>query len=243
MAALAVVMLATTVLAGSAVLAQWRDFRRSEAGIDATRTFGNVLRALEKISVERGPTNGAFGAALAADPDWAQRLARARADTDDAFATMEADLARLGTPVRRDALAHAREVRQRLDRARTDADSLAALPNAGRDPDAIRAIVARLVALALDVAPIVDDAEAAVGNADPALHKIATVARLAAEMREYAGQLGSVFSAPLARRVAFVESESFALERLRGRISALSQQLARAIDVACPPTKATDRGN
>ncbi len=236
MAALAVAMLATTVLAGSVVLTQWRDFRRSEAGIDATRTFGNVLRAMEKISVERGPTNGTFGATLAADPEWAERLARARADTDAAFNTMESDLAATSTSVRRDSVAQSRALRQRLAQARADADALAALPNAERAPEAIRAIVARLVALALDLASIVDDAEAAVGNADPALLKIATVARLAAEMREFAGQLGSVFSAPLARRVAFVETESLALERLRGRIAALAQQLKRAIDIADAPS-------
>ncbi len=236
MVALAVAMVAMAILAGSVVLNQWHDYRRSIAGIDATRTFSSVLRAMEKISVERGPTNATFGADETTAADWRTRLARARAETDAAFDAMDGELAAGGAlALRRDLPALSRDIRARLARARGDADALAARPIADRATEAIRDLVTRLVALALDLAPIVDEAEAAVGRADPALLKIATVARLAAEAREFAGQLGSVFSAPLARRAPLVETESFAIERLRGRIAALAQQLARASDVAETP--------
>ncbi|MBL8830929.1 MAG: PAS-domain containing protein [Rhodospirillales bacterium] len=238
MVALAVAMLATAILAGSVILHQWRDYGRSVAGIDATRTFASVLRAMEKISVERGPTNATFGADAAAAPEWRARLDRARAETDAAFDAMDHELAGSAAGLRRDLPALSRDIRARLARARGDADALAARPIADRSTDAIREIVARLVTLALDLAPIVDEAEAAVGRADSDLLKIATVARLAAETREFAGQLGSVFSAPLARRVPLVETESFAIERLRGRISALAQQLARAGETAGMPDMA-----
>ncbi len=232
---MAAALVATGVLAAALLRSEYEQFRRGAESVAAVRAFAKSLRAMEKISVERGPTNANFAADAQTGPVWRERLGKAREETDAAFAALDAEIAASPAPDAAGTLARIRDVRGRLASAREAADALAARPAGARDPAEIRAIVARLVTLALDLAPAADATEAVVNRANPELSDLALVARMAAETREFAGQLGSVFSAPLARRVALIEGEILGIERLQGHIAALAGQLSRAVASGARP--------
>ena len=118
---------------------------------------------------------------------------------------------------------------------RARADEMYAKPLARRDVAAYRALLAEMISLVTALAPIESDTEARVGAEDPDLVKATYVARLAAELREFAGRLGSVFAAPLAGGKPFLPSDSFAVERISGRLNALEEQLDREIEAASVP--------
>ena len=222
----------TAILAGEVVLDQWRIYSQSRSGAEAARAFAAGLGAAEKLSIERGPMNGTFAADPSNAMEWTRRLALARADTDQALATLVAGLHAGQFENSRKLFAIIADIRSRLAANRVAVDRIGAKPKPERDIAAMRDLVRRMVALVTDLAPVLNETELAVGAADPDLFKIVSVARLAAELREVAGQLGSVFAAPLASGAPLVDAESFAIERLTGRISALSQQLDRAVGAA-----------
>ncbi|MBV8535338.1 MAG: hypothetical protein JO128_07090, partial [Alphaproteobacteria bacterium] len=228
---LAAMLALTAILAGEVVLGQWRSYSQSRHGAEAAHEFAAALYAAEKLSVERGPTNGIFAAEPSNAADWAQRLARARGDTDVALAALVTQLVQdeLGS---RKLIEVVADIRDRLAQNRVEIDRIAARPRPERDVAGMRALVGRMVALVSDLIPVLNETEIMVGTADPRLFKLTSVARIGAELREFAGQVGSVFAAPMAAGVPFVEAESFAIERLTGRIIALSQQLDRAVDAA-----------
>jgi methyl-accepting chemotaxis protein len=72
--------------------------------------------------------------------------------------------------------------------------------------------------------------ESAVSKADPRLIPWLTIARSATQLRDYAGQLGSVFTAALASKRPLAATELALYERLNGHIDAFHEQidLARA---------------
>jgi diguanylate cyclase (GGDEF)-like protein len=63
----------------------------------------------------------------------------------------------------------------------------------------------------------------------PSAANFLIVARKAVDLREYAGQLGSQFTAALAKRAPLTPQEQISIERLRGRIDLLNKQLVEQI--------------
>ena len=226
--ALLTIVALTAVLAGKVLLDEWHAYGQSRNGANAARVFASGLRAAEKLSVERGPTNGLFAADAATIGEWTTRLARARAATDEAFDTLVSELQASASAGIRGSAREVTAIRYRLAAVRDEIDRLGAQLAAARDLNAIRGLVLQMVALVGNLAPVLNETELAVGAADPGLFKITAVARAAADMREFAGQLGSVFAAALAGGVPLTEVESFAVERLTGRIVSLAQQIENA---------------
>lgn len=226
---IAVILALTLLPAGYIVYSAWTDDLRASRASTALETFTYVLKAAEKVSLERGPTNGLMGAPIADDPDWRARLTKARADTDAAFSGLDMELAT--APIADGGAARELIAAIIADLAdnRRDIDRIGALPNAQRDPAAIRDVVARMVALVTALGPLMSETQLAVGQADADLIEITTIARSAADLREFAGQLGSVFAAPMGRGIPFITDESLALARQRERVTLLAQQLEQAV--------------
>jgi diguanylate cyclase (GGDEF)-like protein len=217
-AALAVTVAGLLVLRIAWIAAQ--DVARATQARDAVVRLRKALVAAEMVSKERGPTNGMLGEPLPARPERVDALAQARARTDAAWAALGASLAD-AEPSGPDAAAPTDAARQALRAARADVDAVLARPMPERDPALLRATVAGMVAVVPRLAPVVDGFAAQAQAALPALGEDVQGARLAAELREYAGLLGSHFTAPLARRAAFTPQERLQVERTRGRIDQL----------------------
>lgn len=222
-------LLAVTVLVLSAhiVAIEWERADRASRGLEAIERLRHVLVAAEMASRERGPSNGLMGDKVpGGDPERTARLSEARARTDAAFTTLEQALDASGHR-RDDVSAAVRQAVRNLAAGRDEIGRIAQLPRAERRPDDIHAAIGRMFQVIEDLSPglmrLMNEAQAAYPRASDAL----SGARIAAELREQAGRLGSQFTVALTARQPLRDSERTEIERLRGRVEQLRQLLVQ----------------
>jgi diguanylate cyclase (GGDEF)-like protein len=219
--ALALAMTMLVLLARVAHTA-WRNHGQASTAQQGVQHLRVALQAAERVSRERGPANGVLGDVGPPTAPRAAALAEARAHTDRAFEALRQVVSGVGSdPARRGPREQFEAGRAALVQARARVDSVAAVPRDQRNPDHIRAAVDSMVAIVPTLAPAVallaNDAQ----QAYPELGDAVQGARLSAELREYAGLLGSHFTAALARQRPFTGTERAQIERTRGRIDEL----------------------
>jgi len=214
--------LATATLVGRMAVTEWQTVQRATASLKAVSQLHLALLAAEMVSRERGPTNGVLGDASPPRPERLQALTEARARTDRAFDALQQALPLITSEaLRRDAVQRFAASRVALGQARAAVDRTAAVVWQQRAPGAIRTAVYGMVAVVPMLAPIIGTLANDAQQAYPALSDDVQGARLTAELREYAGLLGSHFTAALARQQPFLAEEQAAIERTRGRIDEL----------------------
>ncbi|WP_298207664.1 diguanylate cyclase [Acidovorax sp.] len=181
------------------------------------------LLAAEMVSRERGPTNGALGDALPMRQSQAQALKEARARTDQAFDALAQAVAPHHPLVEGGIdLAQSMQTAQgALAKARAGVDQVLALPKEQRSAEAIRDAVYGMVAVVPLLTQVTNALASAVQQAYTAVGDDVQGARLAAELREYAGLLGSHFTAALVKGNPFSTAERSAIDETRGRIAQL----------------------
>lgn len=212
---------------GQLVHVEWRRFERSEQARHAVRELRVALVAAEMVSRERGPSNGVLGDMTpGGDPVIADRLVRARARTDEAILAYQGLLKDSDLSAwHQQAASDAGELMQALRQARSRIDELAKRPGGERSSAEIRDSIQAMIDLVPRLAPAImafaDEAQ----YADPELAQPVWGARLAAELREYAGQLGSMFTPALSRGQPFTASEQASIHRIKGHIEQLRHLL------------------
>ncbi|EME67859.1 sensor protein barA [Paramagnetospirillum caucaseum] len=230
------VVLANVVLIGRVIAPQLDKRASVQSGMAAERLMGLGLDAASRISAERGPANGVLGSDLPLPPERVAALRAARDGTDRALRDIEAALG-AGRPLaERDAVVRSLGASSRqLAAARRQIDDLAGRPRSQRrDAEVMAAVNAMIDVLPL-LAPGLNVIEGNLAQADPSLTNFVTIARLATEMRDYAGQLGSVFTAPFVVRRLMTADELARVERLLGTIQALDYQSRLAFDKTGSP--------
>ncbi|RXZ32795.1 GGDEF domain-containing protein [Oxalobacteraceae bacterium CAVE-383] len=208
------------MLTAGQVATQWNVYRHGAESVRVVRQLQLALRVMETISVERGPTNGLLGASAAETPAALEKLAQARLNSDRSIAALLDDLNAHPHPAYANYPAIAAgmiTLRTELAAARQNVDKLAGQPLAARDSDQISDAVNRMIALIGRTLLATTDLSAIAISADPVLRDGIASARLAASLREYAGQIGSVFTAAIATRRPLRSSEVIAIAKLTGR--------------------------
>lgn len=213
------------------VVVEWSRAAQARSGLEAMEHLGHLLLAAEMASRERGPANGVLGDDLPGDPVKHERLAQARVRTDAAFAVLERTVGTPSVP-RNEVRALIARATLQLAHAREAIDRTAALPRTRRSPAAISGAIGKMFAVIDDLSPalmrLTNEAVAAYPRAADAL----IGARVAADLREYAGQLGSQFTVALTSRQLLREAEHLEIERLRGRIEQLRKLLVQRTEAA-----------
>ena len=215
------------------VLNEWRTVVAAQRGLQAMSLAYDAMKVAEKASAERGPTVAIMGdGANGAAPSTAirDRLASARKASDDALAAGQLELS---GSTRADHLAAAALIsraQRELVAARTEVDRIAAMPHGERTAPGTRIMrgpidkMFSVIDVALEAVTILSaDAE----HVYPELSEHLVGARFAAELREYAGRLGSQLTAPLAAQKPLGMEEKRDIPILIGRI----EQLRRLIEV------------
>jgi diguanylate cyclase (GGDEF)-like protein len=209
------------VLATGLVLAQVtssavHELRRTDQGLAAVERLRLALVAAEMASRERGPTNGLLGDDL---PHYlgAQELGKARARTDAAFAALLSDPSLEAT----DRDTRVPMVQAELTQARANVDRIVAQPLAQRSQDEVGTAVQKMVAVIVRMVPLLNEQASQAQAAFPPIDDDVQAARLIAELREYAGQLGSHFTVALVAGRPFTRAEHEQIQRTRGRIDEL----------------------
>ena len=204
------------------VLGEWAAWRSADDGLGAMLLARRALVVAEKASAERGPANGVLGDADRRDPLKGRRLAAARAVTDGAIADFSAAIGDDRRPARRDALRMMADAERLLHEARAEVDRVAALPKSYRSRSVMGAIENMF-----DVIPLMMQSATmlsrAAEDAYPRLADRLVAARLAAELREYAGRLGSQFTAALTDQTPLADDQRIGAATMRGRTEELLQ--------------------
>lgn len=200
----------------------WLRYDATGDGLQALRLTRAAMVAAEKLAFERGPVNAVLGARVVADPARQERLQRGRAATDLALMQLERELQSSDRPLRPGTLA---PLQSALAEARRAVDQLAALPPEERTPPQFKDTIEQMFALVPLALDAVGSYTQASELAYPRITRALIKARYAVELREYAGRLGSVLTAPLATRQPLTPSEHTRLQTLRGRIAQLRQQV------------------
>lgn len=225
--AAAALVLLVLVLEARSVLFEREALARANEGMQSVARLRVALIAMEMLSRERGPSNAVLGALQPqADPALVENLRTARKRTDQALADFQLILqSDLDRPFYGKAMRSLQALGGELRRARDRVDSLAVLPVSERKPQELRLAVQGMVdlvpMLASGITMLADEAQ----QADPSVDASVWGARLSAELREYAGQLGSLFTPALTRQQRFTAEELADIARVQGRIDVLRHLL------------------
>lgn len=200
----------------------WRAYRAADDALAALQRFRSSLRVAELASAERGPMNALLGADLPASggPD-TRALDAARERTDKQVEQLQGVLANDRCDGCEQQLAAVQLAQTDLAVQREQADALIRLPREQRSAEALAGIVNGMVAVIPDLLPAINSSGADVIQSEPGTLDDVLVARLAAELREYAGLLGSQFTVALATHHQLTSVELLHIERTRGRIDQL----------------------
>ncbi|CAA7616112.1 Sensor protein barA [Magnetospirillum sp. LM-5] len=230
------VIFANVMLIGRVIEPQLDMLSRVRSGMAAERLMELGLAAATKISAERGPANGVLGSDVPLPPERIDALKAARAATDQALKEVEAKVS-AKTPLKEiGAVANSLAASGRqLVTARRMIDDLASRPRANRNDTEVTAAVTAMIDVLPLLAPGLNVIENNLAQADPQLINYVSIARLSTEMRDYAGQLGSVFTAAFVGRRPLNQAEQARIDTLLGTIGSLDTQLRLAFDKTGAP--------
>jgi diguanylate cyclase (GGDEF)-like protein len=208
------------------VLADLPSLTAAREGLAALERAYLAMQVAEKASAERGPSNAVLGDTEPADPAKRARMAEFRRSTDAAFATALSALEGQRDPGSLAGRAQLQQAQQQIAAARTQIDRVAALPLAERvDPGqrfarrAIEQMFGVIDTVLGGITALSAEAEATY----PELALPLVGARYAAELREYAGRLGSQFNTPVSAQAPLGAVERREIPELIGRIQQLRQ--------------------
>lgn len=231
-------VLAILAVVSRLILLEWRQFERAEQAQEAVARLRLALVAAEMVSRERGPANGMMGAdEPEGTPALRENLHIARLRTDVAYSQLNT--------VMRDphALGGSYQARQQvaafrlaLTQARARVDALSRKTKAERTPTEIREAVQGMVQLVPMLTPSVMLFADMAQQADPMLAPSVLGARMAADLREYAGLLGSLFTPALTRQGPFLPEEVAGIQQVKGRIAQLHDILHVRLSLGAQPT-------
>lgn len=203
------------------VWTEWSTYRSGANSVPALRKLRLALLAMEKISAERGPANTVMGAGAPLAPELQARLTDARARSDAALNQLRTALETDSKLRQSWAMDKVRLVQQGLVPARANVDRVAHLAPQDRSDVLVVAAVSSMVDLMPLMVRVVSDLSNEADRADPLLRDGLSAVRAVASLREYAGQVGSRFAAPLIAHRQLSQDEVIEIGRLYGRIELL----------------------
>lgn len=199
----------------------WLAYGRADDAVRSFQALRMALLVMEKISAERGPTNGVLGEDLPLPDDRVATLKRFRAASDKHLAELLDTLHPDHCPGCAADTEAVRKAEADLSAARANIDRLVVQPLRARGNLALTDAVDRMIAVIPEFLPVVNARTASIARGDANALNCLVLARLAADLREYAGQLGSRFTGALALHRTLTMDEQLAIERTYGRIEQL----------------------
>lgn len=221
---------------------EFSTYRAAKDGLEAMQLAYLAMIAAEKASFERGPSNALMGSTETDAPPIRERLHKARVATDSAFDNALRALAALPLPLGPDQQAAATALgraRDQVRRARLDIELIAGLPKSSRDRAPVMAAIDNMFSVIDVIMEAVTILSSHAERIYPELSDALVGSRMAAELREYAGRLGSQFAAALTQQVPLGPVELRNIPVLQGRI----EQLRRLIEVRSTIRSADPREN
>jgi len=218
-------MLIFLALTARIVSSEWGEYRRGARSVETVRVVQLIMIAMEKTSIERGPSNALMGGEIADLPQLSQKLQAARAQTDQSIAVLLNAL-RADADVRyAPAIRNIEYVKAALEPARSNVDRQVEVPRSQRSSDEVSVAVSGMIDLIPPFVTAVADLTSIAIQSDPELLDGLTGMRVASSLREYAGQVGSKFTAPIVTQRPLTKDEVIEIGKLYGRIEQLRSLL------------------
>lgn len=216
-----------TLLAGQSVWTDARTLAAKNAALATSAGFADVLRTLEILALERSPASTLLAADTLPDAAGKQRLTDSRARSDGAMAAVVASITAAGLS---DAETQAalKSAQQQLAAIRQDVDAALTRPRADRGTLVVD-YFPRMFAVVADLNKLLNRLEAAIVIADPSVAAVNNIARLAADLRESAGQQAATLGGAMGAGRPLNSGESDRIEQLRGRVDTLSERIGNGI--------------
>lgn len=190
----------------------WKDAANASVDARNLRRTTAVVKALNAISAERGPTN-ALVSAHADRSDLVSSLAASRHASDRAVSRIDDD---------RDLADGVATLRRSLRDARSTVDAIVAKPLEKRTIADIDQAVAVMVAVIDGAGPLLDEtARTAASRPLSNITGSVMAIRALSDMRDYAGRMGSALMMPLALKQPITQDQRAAYESARGRVFGL----------------------
>lgn len=209
-AATALILGCSVVLSAILISTYYRELQATRLSETRLEHFQLVMRAVNRLSAERGPVNSVLGEEPSADSPSRQRLVAFRASTDAALGQL-ASIAGFSRQLA--------ETRRSLTEARQLIDVLDRQPLRARRPQDFHKIVMAMFGVVDTAQALVD---AAISDFDPAgsdhLIGTALVARMLSDIREQVGRMGSNFVASIAARTPIGPERRTAHDIAYGRV-------------------------
>jgi two-component system sensor histidine kinase/response regulator len=222
------VIAASAILVGRAVVPQLRQHERVLKAREAARLMDLALVTAASIAQERDPGNGMLGSDRAVAASGAESLQRARAETDAALQAAQTALTAVQV-IHEDEAARLtqslRNTRGMLTQARENVDILLALPRGARADAEVWRAVSSVIDVPDNLEPGIAEVEMLVSVSDPVLFQWTAIARLANGLHDYAGQMAAMFTAAFTGRRPLRPEELARIHYLRGAIESLRRQL------------------
>ncbi|MCV9939685.1 GGDEF domain-containing protein [Boseaceae bacterium BT-24-1] len=209
-AATALILSCSVVLSAILISTYYRELQATRLNEKRLERFQLVMRAVNRLSAERGPVNSVLGEEHSTDSPSRKRLITFQANTDAALDQLApiAGFSRQLAETRR-SLAEARQLIDALDRQ----------PLRARRPQDFHKVVLAMFGVVDTAQTLVD---AAISDFDPAGsdHMIGTalVARMLSDIREQVGRMGSNFVASIAARTPIGPEHRSAHDIAYGRV-------------------------
>ncbi|EJL86187.1 diguanylate cyclase (GGDEF) domain-containing protein [Herbaspirillum sp. CF444] len=218
-------MLIFLALTARIVSSEWGEYRRGTRSVEAVQVVQLTMIAMEKTSIERGPSNALMGGEPADLPQLSKKLQVAREQTDASIATL-LDVLRADADVRyAPVIRKIESVKAALEPARLNVDRQVGVPRSQRSSDDVSAAVSGMIDLIPPFVTAVADLTSIAIQSDPQLLDGLTGMRVASSLREYAGQVGSKFTAPVITQRPLTKNEVIEIGKLYGRIEQLRSLL------------------
>jgi hypothetical protein len=198
----------------------------------AVHQLNDLLRAQEFLSRERGPTNGALGSPLFGQEAFTEKLIQARDASNVALTRAIVSLGDDGQDGTVSQIVALQNLQNDVAKARSLVDRMLALPVQERRFGEIDRTVHAMTDLIPPLSLVVARAGANVMRADPSLAPIIAIARAAADLREYAGKIGSVFTASLATERPFTAAQINEIRILQGQVRELRHEVTEGFAIA-----------
>jgi len=210
---------------------KWDSAISGKSGIRALNQLQQGLILAELVSKERGPANALMGANDIQRMEALRRHNAARENSDREFAELKQMLRDdPDTQHGLQMLVYIEKVQEALRLARDEVDTVAAIPYARRNGELIRGSIYKMFAIVPGIIQPMYRLSYIIQKIFPDIGEMVEGARNCAELREYAGQLGSQFAGPLKTRKPLADYELSSIYNIQGRINQLRELLTLRVE-------------
>ena len=206
---------------------EWKAYVSVQHGLKAIDTAYLAMKAAEKVSFERGPSIGVMGDGMGQNTAVRAKLDKAREESNAALRLAVDAIVLNSTPEHASARTKLLMAQKKLNLARQKIEGVAALPASDRAPNVSMNAIDDMFAVVDTIFESVTLLSTQAEIIYPELSDALASARLAAELREITGRLGSQFTKAISEQKPLGERELKNITRLEAQI----EQLLRLIEI------------